>query len=441
VFEDITEKLRFEALHNTQIKVQRATLNNLSEGVATFGADGRLRLANDSFRQLWRMDESFLSKLPHVEAVLKRMRAFTADGGEALNLVRRRITSMTAEDRTSTSEQQLALTDGRTLSFGTEPLPDGATLIHFLDVTDSCEREKELKERNAFLEDIERQKSKFIDHVSYQLRTPLNTIIGFSEMLDGEMFGVLNERQKDYVASVLSAAYSLKDLISDIMDLAAIDAGKVSLEETDVNIRELLTNAAAHAALKAEDTQISLKVTCADDIGSIQADDRRLKQVLFNLLSNAFAYTGSGGEVTLSADRAPGLIRIWVEDTGRGVSPEDQAKAFNAFEASGPSAGAGLGLALVQRFVNLHNGWVRMESAPAKGTRVTLFLPSSKSESPQPDAPQPPDLTDAEGRQPSQQDKAAGGEKKALVKRRAPARQASLKTQRRIQALKREAAE
>ncbi|MEM6538880.1 MAG: PAS-domain containing protein, partial [Pseudomonadota bacterium] len=121
VFEDITEKLRFEALHNTQIKVQRATLNNLSEGVATFGADGRLRLANDSFRQLWRMDESFLSKLPHVEAVLKRMRAFTADGGEALNLVRRRITSMTAEDRTSTSEQQLALTDGRTLSFGTEP--------------------------------------------------------------------------------------------------------------------------------------------------------------------------------------------------------------------------------------------------------------------------------------------------------------------------------
>lgn len=390
VFEDITERLRFEALHNTQIKVQRATLNNLSEGVATFGADGRLKLANDAFGELWRLDGEFMASRPHIEAVLTRMRAFTADGGDALGLVRRRVTSMTAEDRTSVSEQHLALTDGRTLSLGTEPLPDGATLIYFLDITDSCEREKELKERNALLEDIDRQKSKFVDHVSYQLRTPLNTIIGFSEMIDGEMFGVLNERQKDYVASVLSAAYSLKDLISDIMDLAAIDAGKMSLEESDVDIRELLTNAAAYAALKAEDTQVALKVDCAADIGAIAADERRLKQVLFNLLSNAFAYTSAGGKVTLSADRAPGLVRIWVEDSGRGVSPEDQAKAFEAFEASGPSAGAGLGLALVQRFVSLHGGWVRMESAPGAGTRVTLFLPSTRRAGSGDDTPPPP---------------------------------------------------
>ena len=212
--------------------------------------------------------------------------------------------------------------------------------------------------------------------MSYQLRTPLNTIIGFTEMIDGEMFGVLNERQKDYVASVLSAAYSLKDLISDIMDLAAIDAGKLSLDREDVDIRDLLTNAAAYAALKAEDTQVSLVVDCPEDIGAISADERRLKQVLFNLLSNAFAYTSSGGEVKLSADRSPGLVRIWVNDSGRGVSPDDQAKAFEAFESSGPSAGAGLGLALVQRFINLHGGWVRMESAPGVGTQVTIFLPA-----------------------------------------------------------------
>ncbi|MEO1015202.1 MAG: ATP-binding protein [Pseudomonadota bacterium] len=376
VFEDITERLRFEALHNTQIKVQRATLNNLSEGVATFGSDGRLKLANDAFGDLWRLDAAFVDARPHIEAVLERMRAFTADGGDARSLVRRRVTSMTAEDRTPIDAHPLALTDGRTLSFGTEPLPDGATMIHFLDVTDSCEREKELKERNAFLEDIDRQKSKFVDHVSYQLRTPLNTIIGFSEMIDGQMFGVLNDRQRDYVSSVLSAAYSLKDLISDIMDLAAIDAGKMTLDESDLDIRELLTNAAAYAALKAEDTEISLRVDCADGVGTIRADERRMKQVLFNLLSNAFAYTGPGGEVTLNADRTPGLVRIWVEDSGRGVSPEDQARAFEAFEASGPSAGAGLGLALVQRFVSLHGGWVRMESAPGSGTRVTLYLPS-----------------------------------------------------------------
>ena len=376
VFDDITEQLKFEALHNTQIKVQRATLNNLSEGVATFGADGVLKLHNDAFRDLWRLNEGFLTGRPHIEQVSTKLKAFVAEGVDALALVKRRVTSMSADDRKAVTDQTLSLTDGRTLSFGTEPLPDGATLLYFLDITDSCEREKELKERNAFLEDIDRQKSKFVDHVSYQLRTPLNTIIGFSEMIDGEMFGVLNERQKDYVASVLSAAYSLKDLISDIMDLAAIDAGKFTLEREDVSIRDLLTNAAAYAALKAEDTRISLTVDCPNDIGVVHVDERRLKQVLFNLLSNAFAYTGVGGEVKLCADRAPGLVRIWVADDGRGVSPEDQAKAFEAFESSGPSAGAGLGLALVQRYITLHGGWVRMESAPGAGTRVTLFLPS-----------------------------------------------------------------
>ena len=377
VFDDITERLRFEALHNTQIKVQKATLNNLSEGVATFGADGRLKLQNDAFREMWRLDEDFLAGRPHIEQILTRIRAFTVDGTDALALVRRRVTSMTFKDRTSMTGEFLALSDGRTLSFGTEPLPDGATLLHFQDVTDSCEREKELKERNAFLEDIDRQKSKFADHVSYQLRTPLLSIIGFSEMLGQQMFGVLNERQQEYVDNVLTAAYTLKDLFSDIMDLVEIDAGKLVLEQTDIDIRDLLTNAAAYAALKAEDTQVKLSVNCPKDIGTFRGDERRMKQALFNLLSNAFAYTGTGGEVVLSADRSQGLVRIHVSDSGRGVSPNDQARAFEAFESSGPSAGAGLGLALVQRFITLHGGWVRLESSPGKGTDVSLFLPTA----------------------------------------------------------------
>ncbi len=379
LFEDITEKLRMEARFNTQIKVQRATLDNLSEGVATFAANGVLDLYNQAFARLWRLDDALLSSRPHIEKLMDAMMGRIDEGEEKLGAVRQRITSMNAEDREPLREAVLSLADGRTLVFGAEPLPDGATLVYFHDITDSKEREKELKERNAFLEDIDRQKSKFVDHVSYQLRTPLNTIIGFSEMIDGQMFGVLNDRQKDYVASVLSAAYSLKDLISDIMDLAAIDAGKLALEREDVDLRDLLTNAATYAALKAEDTQVALDVECPKDIGSIHADGRRLKQVLFNLLSNAFAYTGAGGDVKLGAERVPGMVRIWVEDSGRGVSPEDQAKIFEAFESSGPSAGAGLGLALVQRFVTLHGGWVRMDSKPDEGTRITCFLPTDAS--------------------------------------------------------------
>ncbi|MEQ8177776.1 MAG: PAS-domain containing protein [Amphiplicatus sp.] len=389
VFDDITERLDLETRYNTQINVQRATLNNLAEGVAVFAGDGALRLHNSAFQKLWRLDADMLANRPHVDRVLGALKDQTRSGADAIADIKRRVTSFSPEDRTSVSDLSISLVDGRTLAFGAEPLPDGATLVHFHDITDSREREKELKERNAFLEDIDRQKSKFVDHVSYQLRTPLATIVGFAEMMDGQMFGVLNDRQKDYIASILSASHHLKDLITDIIDLAVIDAGKMTIDPAEIDVRDLLENAATYAALKAEDTQVALKVDCPKDIGTITADGKRLKQVLFNLLSNAFAYTGAGGGVTLGADRAPGLVRIWVGDTGRGVSPEDQAKAFDPFESRGPSAGAGIGLSLVQRFIALHGGWVRMESEPGHGTRVTCYLPAQAKIAPPP-TPAPP---------------------------------------------------
>jgi len=376
LFDDVTEKIQLETRFNTQINVQRATLNNLSEGVAVFTSDGSLKLYNEAFQKLWRFESSQLDSRPHVERIASLIEGQITTGGDALADIKQRATSMSPEDRQPIEDGAMILSDGRSLSFGTEPLPDGATLVHFLDVTDSREREKELKERNALLEDIDHQKSKFVDHVSYQLRTPLATIVGFAEMLENQMFGVLNDRQQDYIASILSASHHLRDLITDIIDLAAIDAGKLSIDHDEIDIRELLESAATYAALKAEDTQVQLKVECPKDIGSIAADEKRLKQVLFNLLSNAFAYTDASGAVILGADRAPGLVRLWVQDSGRGVSPEDQPKAFDPFESRGPSAGAGIGLALVKRFVDLHGGWVRMESAPDEGTRVTCYLPA-----------------------------------------------------------------
>lgn len=413
VYEDISERLTLAARYNTQINVQRATLNSLAEGVAVFGADGAMRLHNSAFQRLWRLDKDLLNDRPHVDRVLGSLKGQVFKGAEALADVKRRTTSLSPEDRTPLEAATLSIVDGRTFFLATEPLPDGATLMRVMDVTDSREREKELKERNAFLEDIDRQKSKFVDHVSYQLRTPLATIIGFAEMLDDQMFGMLNDRQKDYVASILSASHHLRDLITDIIDLAVIDAGKMALDLSLVDVRDLLESAATYAALKAEDTQIKLSVDCARDIGAIGADGKRLRQVLFNLLSNAFAYTSAGGEVRLGADRAPGLARIWVADTGRGVSPEDQARAFDPFESRGPSAGAGIGLSLVQKFVSLHGGWVRLESDPGKGTRVTCYLPiRTISPAAEPELPPPPKTSLAD------QSRTAGKGQSAPTRRR-----------------------
>lgn len=390
-FEDITETITLEAQYNTQIKVQKATLNNLAEGVAVFGGDGVLRLYNKAFQKLWRLDPRILDSRPHVDLIVENLRKLARETSTPFDSLRRCIASKSPADRQTLEFQDIRLADGRSIAIGAEPLPDGATLAHFLDVTDSKEREKELKERNAILENADRLKSKFVDHVSYQLRTPLSTIIGFSEMLDGQMFGVLNDRQKDYIASIMSASYHLRDLINDIIDLAAIDAGQMGLTLADTDVRKLLESAATFAALKAEDTQVALKIDCPKDIGAAALDEKRIRQVLFNLLSNAFAYTGAGGQVTIGARKVGDAVKLWVADTGRGLSPADQARAFDAFESRGPSAGAGLGLALVERFVKLHNGWVRMESNEGQGACVTLFLPGrTKAENAAPaDAPEP----------------------------------------------------
>lgn len=393
VFEDITEKMSLEARFNTQLKVQRATLNNLSEGVAVFGADGALKLFNASFEKLWRLDKKLLANTPHMDEFAAAVSQRIEDAPTHVGRLKKCVTSKSSADRQAIADGVMSLRDGRTFAYGSEPLPDGATLIHFLDVTDSMEREKELQERNDILEDADRMKSKFIDHVSYQLRTPLSTIIGFTEMLDGQMFGVLNDRQQDYVASVLSASYHLRDLINDVIDLAAIDAGKLELQRADVDIRKLLENAATYAALKAEDTQVALKVDCKKDIGTASLDERRMKQILFNLLSNAFAYSSAGGTVTLGADREGPMVRFWVRDTGRGISPEDQAKAFDAFESRGPSAGAGLGLALVQRFIKLHGGWVKLKSAVGEGSHVICYIPEGAALIDDDDATTEADLT------------------------------------------------
>ncbi len=420
-FEDVTEKISLETRFNTQINVQKATLNNLTEGVAVFASDGTLRLYNKAFQKLWRLDARMVDAKPHVDVVVDHLQKLAKDADEAFDSLRRCVASKLHQDRQPLSAQEIKLVDGRSLAIGTEPLPDGATLAHFLDITDSKEREKELKERNAILENADRLKSKFVDHVSYQLRTPLSTIIGFSEMLDGQMFGVLNDRQKDYIASILSASYHLRDLINDIIDLAAIDAGQldVSLKKTD--IRKMLESAATFAALKAEDTQVALKVDCPKDIGETELDDRRIKQVLFNLLSNAFAYTGAGGQVTLGARRVGEAVKIWVSDTGRGLSPTDQARAFDAFESRGPSAGAGLGLALVERFVKLHNGWVRMESSEGAGVCVTCFLPEpAKSAAAKPADQGTPAVEASPAPAPKKVKKTA--KKKAPARRRAKAK-------------------
>lgn len=384
IADDITDELRLKARYNTQIGVQRATLNNLAEGVAVFGADGRLQLYNSAFQRMWSLPADLLGQRPHFDQLQKRMDASVEDGGDHWPQISERITSLSPDHRRPLADQSLTRRDGKAFVYSAEPLPDGATLLRFLDVTDSRMRERALQERNEALQAADAMKSSFVNHVSYQLRTPLNTIIGFTELLDSEMFGELNERQKEYTQGVLKASNDLLSLINNIIDLATIEAGRMELDRGTVDIAALVDDAVALAGVKADETQVSIDVECGEDVGAIEADERRLKQAVYNLLVNAISYTSAGGRISVGAARNGEEIRLWVADTGRGIAAEDQARAFERFESRGQGAGAGLGLAIVREFVELHGGWVALQSEPDKGTIVICHLPARAAEQAQP---------------------------------------------------------
>jgi signal transduction histidine kinase len=269
--------------------------------------------------------------------------------------------------------------DRTILSLNLSPLPDGATLVTFADVTDRFRIEAALHDRNDALEAADRLKSDFIKHVSYELRTPLNTILGFAEHLAGGLPGALNERQEEYLQAIVSGSNTLKDLINDILDLALVESGALRLELERIDLYGLLSDVAVHAGEWAAKMGLSLELDCAPGAGFFLGDPRRLRQVVFNLLSNAFKFTPGGGRITLSGSIVSEDVQISVADNGPGLASDVKPNVFERFSArsqSGQRAGAGLGLALVNRFLELHNGWVEIESGNAgSGTLVRCHIP------------------------------------------------------------------
>ncbi|WP_282604430.1 PAS-domain containing protein [Pelagibius sp. Alg239-R121] len=376
-YEDVTDRLTLERSYNTLIDVQRETLDNLYEGVAVYGADGRLKLSNPAFARIWNLPVEMLSSEPHARQVIDRMRDFFDVTPEEWPEILETMVAQATEAESMSGRFERA--DGSIVDWAQVPLPDGASLYTFLDVTDSIRVERALLERNEALETADRLKSEFIANISYELRTPLNAIVGFAEILENQFFGSLNERQLEYSHAIVESSQRLMTLINDILDLASIEAGYLHLDRTETSISGLLETIETLGHERALNRNIRLKLDCPDDAGTAFVDERRLKQALFNLLSNAIKFTPQGGSVTLGAERSDNMVCLRVTDTGVGIPGEDQARVFGKFEVSGGQSrqsGAGLGLSLVKSLVEMHGGWVELESTEGKGTTVTCHIPS-----------------------------------------------------------------
>jgi signal transduction histidine kinase len=232
------------------------------------------------------------------------------------------------------------------------------------------------------LETASRHKSEFLANMSHELRTPLNAIIGFSEVLREQHFGDVNEKQAEYLTDIHTSGLHLLSLINDILDLSKIEAGRMELQISDVVLAELLENSVALMRERATRQGINLALQVDPAIGVIQADERRLKQVMFNLLTNAVKFTARGGRVDVAARNAGGDVVVSVSDDGEGIAVEDQARIFEEFEQAGGSAaqeGTGLGLPLSRRIVELHAGELTVESEPDKGSTFTFRVPRART--------------------------------------------------------------
>ncbi len=243
-----------------------------------------------------------------------------------------------------------------------------------------------LEDAKLIAEAASRAKSDFLANVSHELRTPLNAVMGFSEIIRDGMVGPVTDEQKEYLNDIMESGQHLLDLINDILDLSKIEAGKMELDVSEFDFRELVERSLIMFKEKAFKHRIEAGCEVDEGIGNIVADERRLKQVLFNLLSNAFKFTPDRGNITVRARIIPGepkKIECSVEDTGIGIKQEDMPRLFKPFEQlesvlTKEHPGTGLGLALCRKIVELHGGRIWVESEFGKGSRFIFIIPPGR---------------------------------------------------------------
>lgn len=377
LFEDVTDRLALERSFNTLITVQRATLNNLQEGVGVFGGDGKLQLHNKVFETLWSLESDFLNKKPRVADFAAAIAGQFADKDSVDTLPKTVVQSTVA--RTPAADRA-HLADGRVIDYAAVPLPDGAALLTCSDVTASVQIERALRDRAAALETADKMKTEFVTNMSYELRTPLTSIIGFAEILSKQFFGKLNDRQIAYSTDILLSSNKLLALIDGILDLAVSDAGQLELDLKPHSVGTLLDQVRGTAQAEADAKSIALGYAVEDTSGTVVIDNKRIIKALDAILDNALRWTPQGGSVAIAAHGTQTGVIITVTDSGAGIPRDEQELVFERFQRGSNMAGgksAGLGLALAKQFISLHGGTIALDSAMPKGTTVTVTLPRS----------------------------------------------------------------
>lgn len=384
VFENVTEQLEMESRYIALTQVQGETLDHLGEAIAVFAPNGRLKLSNPSFQKLWQLDDAQVAADTPIATIAGLCnKQVSPDPLLEDNVWEELTTGITGvSDSRKTVSGRLSLIDETVVDYAMVPLPNGQSMLSFADVSASVSLEHTLKERNEALEAAERLKNAFIEHVSYEFRAPLTNIMGFAEILQQEAIGPLNDKQGEYISHISSSSNVLHSLVDNLLDLATVDAGIMELDLEEIELHDVVLTAAKSVTEQLKEQGIKLDIRHAKGTkgagGRFVADGTRVQQVLFNLLSNAIAFSPEGSAIMLQSGTQGDAVTLRVSDSGPGVPPEEQATIFDRFESkaqAGGRRGAGLGLAIARSLVKLHGGTIELDTDVKKGASFVCRFP------------------------------------------------------------------
>ena len=374
IFENVTQQISLESENKTLLQVRRETLDHLVEAVAVFATDGTLKLFNPAFSQMWGLGSLALREGTHIKAIAAA--AQQVKGASPWQCFIAEVTG--AENKREAKAGRIEFPDNTVLAHTVSHLPNGQTMLTFVDVTDSVNAERNLKSKNQALEDAALVKDRFVHHMSYELRSPLTSIKGFAEILKLGKPDTLSPRQSEYIGHILRSSNQLEMLVNDVLDLATIDADMMQLIYAPVDVQATIEAAGDLVGERLREHRLQLVIDVADDAAQMEGDAMRLRQVLFNLIDNAANYAPEGSVITVKAEKKGEKIVLSVRDNGPGIPNEDLVTILERFEhklRGGRRRGAGIGLSIVSSFVRLHKGTVAIDSAADRGTLVTCILP------------------------------------------------------------------
>jgi signal transduction histidine kinase len=373
--EDVTDRLALERSYNTLIAVQRETLDTLSDAVAVFGTDGRLRLRNPALSGLWGLPADWLDTRPPLGAVVEHLHALDVGPGHRTPLAAL-TEGMSAREA---ADGHLRRGDGTLVQWRRTPLADGSTMFVFHDASAREQVERALRERAQGLEMAERLRSEFLAGLGHELRTPLTTILGYIELLDAGYLGDLNLSQAAGVNAGLAAAQQLRDLLDDMLDLASIEGHAIGLDIAPVDVGALIQSVVAGLRDRPAAPATEITVDIARDLPTIRADHARLRQVLLALLNNSLSFTPAGGHIAVEARTTSAGMTITIVDSGLPVGADDLVRSSSRFlpRSRIGRRTAGMSLMLARNLLGLHGGRLEpvIDPRAGAGQRFICHLP------------------------------------------------------------------